>query len=352
MRALTEAEARVIATLLAAGPDRERERLRRTGIPRSTYYTVRRRAYAEGWLHDRYVPDPSRVGRAFATFLVARPFLDRHADFVNAPRVPGLEEVVLWTSPQIALAVFFHEDRAAGAKAVAGWEEEKILASATRVTVPLASPSIPVYFDFEGLWDHLIGLAGASAYPHGLGGVHPDNGDDRASPAAPTPHTLWALSRLVGRPFAATERGEDSHLLGAFGLPYSERRLLANGWVTHRVFLDPARLPAYMGRTADRVHFISGTPREGARPERLFATLTQRCRVYPFLFVVGEDRWLFGALGGSAPENGPSEGNHGRPSVVGALRDALEGIEIVHDAAASFSMAIDHRYDRILPNPR
>ena len=42
VRALTESEARVIAVLLAARPDRERERLHQVQIPRSTYHAVRR----------------------------------------------------------------------------------------------------------------------------------------------------------------------------------------------------------------------------------------------------------------------------------------------------------------------
>ncbi len=352
MRALTEAEARVIATLLAARPDRERERLRQAAIPRSTYYAVRRRAYSEGWLHDRYVPDPSRIGFPYATFVVARPFLDRYADFLGARPTAGLVEVALWASPQISLAVFFHADPDAGANAVARWQSQRILASATRLTVPLAAPSVPVYFDFEGLWDHLVGLDGTSSYPHGLGGARPDVFGSAAPDPPPTPHTRWAFGHLLGRPVAAAERGEDGHLLGAFGLPFSERRLLAKGWVTHRVFLEPSRLPPYMGRAADRVHFISGVPRPGARPEQAFETLTAECRVFPFLFVVAPDRWLFGALGGSSPETGPGDEARRRRSVIGVLRDAMEGIEIVHDASESFSMAINHRYDRLVVDPR
>ncbi|MGD0718672.1 MAG: hypothetical protein ABSA15_03730 [Thermoplasmata archaeon] len=283
--------------------------------------------------------------------MVARPFLDRYADFVSARPTPGLTEVVLWASPQVSLAVFFHADPDAGAKEVGRWERERVLASAMRLTVPLAAPSVPVYFDFEGLWDHLVGLEGTSSYPHGLGGARPDAVGDAAPDPPLTPHTRWALGHLLGRPVAATERGDDGHLLGAFGLPFSERRLLANGWVTHRVFLEPSRLPAYMGRTADRVHFISGIPRVGARPELLFATLTGECRVFPFLFIVAKDRWLFGALGGSSPENGPGGETRSRRSVLGALREALEGIELVHDASENFSMVVNHRYDRLVADP-
>jgi len=70
VRGLTDAEARVIAVLLAARPDRERERLRLVTVPRSTYHAIRRRAYDEGWLRDRYVPHPVAFGRPFVTFLL------------------------------------------------------------------------------------------------------------------------------------------------------------------------------------------------------------------------------------------------------------------------------------------
>lgn len=348
MRALTEAEARVIGTLLAARPDRERDRLRNSGIARSTYYAVRRRAYLEGWLHDRYVPDPSRLGYEYASFVVARPFLDRYSEFVAQPVGPAICQSVLWTSPQIALLVWFHRLPNAGADELRRWESAHLLASSDRYTVSLLDPSVPVYFDYEGLWAHLIGQEGTSGYPHGLGGR---SVDEKAGPVSPpSPRTTWAFRELVHRSVKAEERGEDGHLPGLFGLPYSQRRLLVQGWITHRVFLEPARLPSYDGRTADHIYFISGTPRAGARPELLFETLTRDCLVFPFLYVVSPERWLIGALGGALPGAGPAQvPGRARRSVVESLRAALEGIETVHDAAASFSMVVNHRYDSLVP---
>ncbi|HXQ79249.1 MAG TPA: hypothetical protein VN819_03415, partial [Thermoplasmata archaeon] len=98
----------MIAVLLAARPDRERERLRQVPVPRSTYHAVRKRAYEEGWLRDRYVPHPVPLGRPWASFVVARPFADRVEEFGQTmAQDPG--NVVLWSGAQTTLAVAFHE---------------------------------------------------------------------------------------------------------------------------------------------------------------------------------------------------------------------------------------------------
>jgi hypothetical protein len=346
VRALTDSEARVIAVLLAARPDRERERLRQVGVPRSTYHAVRRRAYEEGWLRDRYIPHPARIGRPFVTFLVARPYADRFEEFQTRVRGDG-GTVLLWTAAQLGLAVFLHPKPQDGPKLVERLLNGKLTASPIALTVRADAPSMPVYFDYEGLWCHLAGLPGTLAYPHGLGGPLGGPEDDAdAAPAPLSPHQRWALSELLNRPFTALEQGRGGHLVGPFGLPFSQRRLLARGWITHRTLLDPSKLPPYQGRTGDQVVLVSGTPRSGARPEVLFAALTRESRVYPFLFVAGPDRWLLGALGGSTP--GGVDAAPRRP-VLPTLREYLEGIEILQEAASGFTAAIDHRYEQLLP---
>jgi hypothetical protein len=349
VRALTDSEARVIAVLLAARPDHERERLHQVGIPRSTYHAVRRRAYDEGWLRDRYIPHPVPLGRPWVTFVVARPYADRFDEFTKAvSEDPG--NVLLWNGSQAALAAFFHAKAADPQRLLRRIESTRLAAPPVALTVRVDGPSVPVYFDFEGLWCHLAGSEGTLAYPHGLGGTIAGEatGADNPEPVALTPHQRWALGELLRRPFAAAEQGRGGHLVGPFGLPFSQRRLLARGWITHRTFLEPARLPPYQGKAADQIVLISGMPRPGARPEALFATLTRESRVYPFLFVVGPDRWLIGALGGSAPA--PSEPRGARRPVLPTLRTYLEGIEIVQEAAAGFTTPVDHRYDRLIPD--
>ncbi|MCI4373852.1 MAG: hypothetical protein L3K02_09480, partial [Thermoplasmata archaeon] len=247
MRALTDSEARVIAVLLAARPDRERERLRQVKVPRSTYHAVRRRAFEELWLRDRYVPHPSPLGFPFVTFLLGRPFADRFEEF-NAAAAADSGNVFLWTGAQVALAIFFHRKPEDGRRWAARVVEQKLGAAPTVVTVGADGPTVPVYFDFEGLWCHLAGIAGTLAYPHGLGGARPSDDKEGEVPLL-TSHRAWAIGELLRRPFTGEGEGKGPHLVGPFGLPYAQRRMLARGWVDHRTFLDPAPLPAYQGKS-------------------------------------------------------------------------------------------------------
>ncbi|HYK92602.1 MAG TPA: hypothetical protein VEY07_00980 [Thermoplasmata archaeon] len=345
MRALTEAEGRVIAVLLGGVGLSERDRLRRIRIPRSTYHAARKRAYEEHWLEDRYVPDPSRFGMPLVTFAVVRPYLDHHRELVDA-WTSALPNVLTWSSPQLVLGVFFHADRPKLTRDIGrllpeGWSRWSYL-----VSVDVRTPSVPVYFDYEGLWSHLSGLPGTSTYPNGLGGAGPIDED---SPPL-TDHQRWAAGEIIHRPFLAETEGRPGHLIGPLGLPFSQLRLLRLGWVVHRVLLDPGRVPPFRGRSADQVTLIMGELREGQRPELLFQTLTRECRVFPFLFVTDGHRLLLGALGRnpSAPPPEPLPGEARRP-VLATLQEALQGIEIIEEPAATFRAIVDHRYDRLFP---
>jgi len=348
MRGLTEAEARVLAVLLAARPDHERERLRLVAVPRSTYHAIRRRAYEEGWVRDRYVPHPVAFGRPWVTFLLVRPYADRFEELVSLlSGDPGA--VAVWRGSQVVVAVLYHRKAEEAGRLAGRVESGNLGPRPTAITVRTEGPSVPVYFDFEGLWCHVAGLPGTLAYPHGLGGGMVGEQEERQSVAL-SPHQWWAASELVRRPFQTGEQGRGGHLIGPLGLPFSQRRLLQRGWVVHRTLLEPGRLPPYQGRAADQVVLVTGTPKKGARPELLFSTLSRESRVYPFLFATAPERWLFGAMGGSSA---PAPGSEpGRRPVLPTMREYLEGIEILQEPASGFVSAVDHRYDRLLPPPR
>ena len=241
--------------------------------------------------------------------------------------------MVLWSGTQTALAVTFHTRPNEAKRMLSRFEADRLVATPWSVTIRADAPTVPVYFDFEGLWCHLAGLEGTLAYPHGLGGPLPHReGEDEVAPL--TAHQRWAIGELLRRPFVAVDQGRGGHLVGPFGLPFSQRKMLAKGWVTHRTLLDPARVPEHRGKSADQVVFLSGSPKSGARPDGLFATLTRECRVYPFLFVVGPERWLLSALGGSTPP--PPDPQNPRRPVLPTLREYLEGIEILQESASGF----------------
>ncbi|MGA7923711.1 MAG: hypothetical protein WCA77_07025 [Thermoplasmata archaeon] len=345
MRGLTDAEARIIAVLLGGAPMEERERLRRLKLPRSTYHAARRRAYEERWVEDRYVPDPARFGRPRATFLLSRPYLDK---------VGRLEELLssrpevmhLWGSAQVSLGVAFHPDDGAAREFVRGVTHEGLASWTFPLTANVEGPGVPVYFDFEGLWTHMTDFEGTLSYPLGLGGALAlEAGDDSAI----TDHQRWATAELLHRPFVAEAQGRPSHLVGPLGLPFSQQRMLRLGWVSHRVFLDVARTPAYKGRQGAQVVFITGQLSASTSPQELFATLTRDCRVYPFLFAVRDGRVLLGALGSApGPTTAPTENLGARRPVMATLRELMQGIEVVQESSTQLSAKIDHRYDRLM----
>ncbi|MCI4332773.1 MAG: hypothetical protein L3K01_03440 [Thermoplasmata archaeon] len=341
MRELTPAESRVIAGLLGSAAASERERLRRIAVPRSTYHAARRRAYAEGWLRDRYVPQPERIGFEAALVIAARPFVERTEELVDRwSRASSC--VYLEAGSDLLLGVFVEphsvDARTRSDQLLAGnltsWHQE--------IVADLHRPSIPVYFDYEGLWAHLSGVGGTVAYPRGLGGTSAAEG-----PPPLTPHQRWAVGELLHRPFAPDADAKEGHLVGPFGLPFSQQRMMANGTISHRVFLNPAQVPPFQGHAADQLVLVTGALKAGARPEVLFRTLTQECRVFPFLFVVDGDRALLGALGRAGLPGGESP--EARRPVLPTLQEGLQGIEVTQVPAARARTVVDHRYDRLLP---
>ncbi|HEV2429440.1 MAG TPA: hypothetical protein VGV64_06325, partial [Thermoplasmata archaeon] len=178
MRTLTEAEARTISVLLGSATAPERERLRRSQLPRSTYHAARRRAYEEGWLRDRYVPEPDRFGRPWAVVTVARPFADRVTELSDAWSAETGTVLQFGGTGAMGAVVLFGERKKAE-RFVERLQEKEIASTSLSVVADLRGPAIPVYFDFEGIWSHLSGTDGTIGYPRGLGGSGPTAESDR-----------------------------------------------------------------------------------------------------------------------------------------------------------------------------
>lgn len=341
MRTLTEGEARVVGALLGSTLLTERARLHRAAVPRSTYHAARRRAYAEGWLRDRYIPNPVEFGLPFASFVLARPFAERLSAYVQDSE-GEISTVYLACSSQLALTVGLYPTEADARRACSGPIDRDQAAWSAPIVADLRGPSVPVYFDYEGLFAHFGEVEGAAGYPQGLGGVGAVGSPDPEQFAAR--RRSWGAVELARRPFGIGGESPPAHRIGPVGLPWGQRKLLNQGWFAHRVLLDPAAIPPFQGRSAQVQVFVSGTWRSGARPEELFAALTRDARVFPFLFVAGDGRLLMGALGQAQGSGGTSPG---RPSVMGVLRDRIEGIEILQEPASQMRSQVDHRYDRL-----
>ncbi|MDE1820202.1 MAG: hypothetical protein KGJ23_07325 [Euryarchaeota archaeon] len=346
MRDLTDAEVRVLRALLAAGQENERERLRQTQLPRSTYHAVRKRAYEEGWVRDRYLPDPLLYGFTHATVALARPYADKAQDLGRAWSMePGA--VVLWQSAALLFEVILHSSIAQATKTAERLQRTDLASESLLLTPSLKEPNFPVYFDYEGLFANMAGIAGTTSYPRGLGG--PASVGARRGSAISSDGLRRTTQELLLRPFTAPEDGRPGHLLGPVGLPRSQRRLVEQAWVERRVMPDPARIPQFQGRLADLTVFVRGEFLPGKTVSTLLPVLTEQCRVYPFLLVEHQGKMLLGAQGQSAA--GPSETVITIPSrrpVLLTLQEHLKSIEVTQVRAAETTIWLDHRYDRLL----
>jgi len=341
-RSLTDQEARVIGLLLEDSPEGDRARLRRWRIARSTYHHIRRRATMDAWIGERYIPDPRTVGRPWLSVLLTRPFADRHTALVgDLARDPAI--VHLAVTPGMLFAVAWDSEKEAAQRR---WESLKLegrISGGLQLTAQASEPTVPVYFDFEGMWCHMADLPGPAGYPRAVPTGRFASGDEPFPRL--TNHQRWAMRYLLERSSPAAGHPATAPRTSAWGLPSSARKMLELGWVSHRTLLAPLRIPPFQSRQTSRLYFVVGRPRPGRRPEELFQELVQDCRVYPFLWVVGDERWLIGAAGGPSGSERPV--SRGRP-VLPTIGESVTAIEIFEMEGASMTTPIDHCYDRLL----
>jgi hypothetical protein len=339
MRSITVKEAVAIRALLAALPISERERVTETGLESRTFERIRRRAYSDGWLFDRFVPAPLSTGFGAVIFVVAHPF----AEFLSETQTlwKGLpSNVLLWRWPETLFGVFFTKE-----------SPQRFLA---RIQVPnshgevfvVASdssiPSVPVYFDYEAAWSRHTHQAGTLAYPHALSAPPPREG---VSPNLRVAE-LAGVAGLVGRPFRNdAERGR-LHM-SPFFFPRSFQRLLKTRAVELRTILDPQALPPYEGSPIERIAFVQGELNSPGTERQLFRLL-MALQVTPFLFASDGSRVLLATLS-PAPVDTPAGAN--RPAVLRSLRSLLKEIRIVRESVQSLTVVVNHRYDRLFPFP-
>jgi hypothetical protein len=346
MRALTDAEARLIRALLAAPGDSEREYLEETKLPRSTYHAVRRRVYDEGWLRIRFAPHPMCFELPVVTIAVAHPFADSSVALMERWSRPE-SNVVLWGGSGLVFAVYLHRSRDEAQRLANGLVDDAIRPRSFFLTTGTGADTMPVYFDFEGVWSHLAGIPGSSQYPRSLSPSFPPGSHGPTGP--PSPGLRRAARNLILRPIVADHEGRSGHFLGLLGLTRPERRLLDDGWVFRRVLPDFGVLPPYQDRKADQIVFVRGEILEGRGTAELLKALTEKCRVYPFLLAHDDTTVIVGTVGQSGPL--PPAGNGDRPSVLGTLQEYLHRIEVDSEWVAGLTPVVDHRYDRVLGGP-
>jgi hypothetical protein len=340
VRSLSPAEAHVIHALIADVDGGERERLHVAGVPRSTYHKIRGKAYREGWIRERFVPDPVLAGTRSVRFALGEPFADRWEEAVGWWR-QRRGTVVLWTGVGAILSVVFDGAPPDPERPVLGPPEW--FRRCCEVRAEATSAGVPIYFDHEGAWSRWIGAEPPVSYPIGLGGRA-----GASPPAGPRPLSaprLLALRALLAPPRDPSPDGT-LDVSGTAARREEVQRFTQAGWIRHRAFPDLRRIPPRDGARLAQVVLVTGTWKASPRPAELLMRVRGDAGAVPFLYAHDPQRAILGLHGPRVvPDSPPAV------SLGGALAEYLGEIEVVREPVDSLSYLVDHDYSRILPDP-
>jgi hypothetical protein len=333
VRSLSDSEVRVIRELLADLPTSEQDHVSRSGVPRTTYQSVRARVFNNGWLIERYVPSPELAGSDCVEFTLAQPFAEQRGDAI-AEILSDKRVVLLWSSPDTLLSVGLRRGRP-GAP-----DPDSSNQSFRQVwTVSSGPGELLAYFDFEGAWSRWTLGPESVGYPRSIGNT---SWASQGTVAGLTP-----LERRNAWDLVKSTWTKESLLPGLArlvqpGLRRRRARLISEKIVDHRIFADLQRMPPVEGRRVERVVFVTGTRLPDTRPLELFEQLVGPGAVSPFLYAFDQQRILMATLS-PRPEGGPQR----EASVLGLLRGYLRQIEVIREPIGALRPLIDHRYDRV-----
>ena len=340
-RIVSPNEARVVWSILSGGLESEEDRMRNSGIPRTTYRDAKHRLYAEGILVDRFIPNPSVVGIPWVSFLLTRPSAEEAGTITK--RLSGTTGAVeVWSGPDVAFSVIFHRSENAFNAFKKSVESGEFGAEVSYVQVDTARApdpisQVPVYFDFEGVWVHFGGFSGTRTYPRPL--PAPPRGE-------PTGGKMpSSIASLLTRPFT-----RPSHLIGPASVPRSQKRNLREGKAEWRTFLGLQHLGTlkYKGATFQDLVFVAGELRETDGLARLLPDLIDLCQVRPLLMVGDSNGVLMIGLGTGLTATPVSTSKASPPvSVIEAIARHLRAIQVVREPLATLRMPIPHGYDRL-----
>ncbi len=290
-RPLSENEARTVSSLLGASLESEESRIRDVQVPRTSYREAKRRLFEAGVLEDRYIPHPDILGVQRVTLLVSRPHSDRLTEVIRALCLtPGA--ISVWSGTQLAFAVVFHRTADESRSFGIGLGAEAFGMPLTAIQLNPREPEFPVFFDFEGAWNHFCNRQGTLRYPRPLLGTSPLRVKTR------TADRIRDISAsLERRPVSFQERRMRPHLLGPAALPREERRLIRDGAIDWRVVLRLDRQISYNGREVSSIIFIMGQLRADRTLPGLFHALAGECGVSPFLLAGEAKNVLIVGLG-------------------------------------------------------
>jgi hypothetical protein len=329
VRDLTSAEYRTVLALLSLPNATERERIRTSGLPTSTYNVVHRRLFEEGWLADLLVPNPGPCGFAAVEFRLSRPPLDHRARLLregtNDP-----ECVLLWSGVHAVFSVHF---RARGARPLSLKPSFPDSSSGLRLLASANAGSVPVYFDYAGAWSRFGNGPVPSAYPRGL--------DLTSSPSGAR---VLAEARSVFDPGSRTVP-RDVPRPNPSTIARTHPRLWEDRLLETRSVLRQARVPPFQGQRIGEVIFVIGRLRAVTDAHRLLNGLVQDCGVSPFLFAESVGTILLAGLGRTSAEfPGRVPVDSAARSVMALLNDHLDHAEVMIEPVEALEEVVDHRY--------
>jgi len=336
VRELTSAEYRTALAVLGNPRASDRERIRLSGLPSSTYNVARRRVFEEGWLVDLAIPNPGPCGFAGVEFLLVRPTLSQRQSMGRTwGRDPDC--VLLWSGVHAVFGVFFRRspDRPPDAS-----ESPRESPDLFRLRVGPTAGSIPVYFDYSGLWARFGRQPQPPDYPAGL---------DRPWKVVDGRALSDAKRLLLSEEAAASDGGRWTNPVD---LSRSSRWALANDAVQVRTILRHARVPPFEGRRIAEVIFVRGRLRASETGGRLLNALTKDCRAYPFLFTEADGQVLFAGLGQtSASGSGRVPIASADRSIMSAINESLDPADVLVEPVEAIEEPVSHRYSHALPGP-
>jgi hypothetical protein len=340
-RTLTRNESLVIKSILGSTPkESEEERIRSSGLPRTSYQEAKQRVYSMRFVHDRLIPSPQAIPMYRASLVLVRPFANKVASVSEMFRkVPGT--VLIWSGMHTVLGLIFHqtEERDRAFKKELG-EMAESGTVISEVTVEPSPTTIPVYFDYEGAWNHFAHTGGSAHYP-------------RAFPWTSTTQSNWQWSlrsttysvfALLRRQFEEGDGKRPPNLFSPAALPRSQRRLLLDEVVEHRSFLVPGRIPSLNGIGLGDIVLLSGKLARDGKPDMIIQDLVVKCGAYPFLLFSDGSTVLMGLLAAGSRRKGAS-GPSSAVSVLGVISNHLSHIEFVRETTDQLNMLRSHRYD-------
>jgi hypothetical protein len=335
---LTDNEARVVWSILSGGLQSEEDRIRESGVPRTTYHSAKLRLYSEGLLEDRYVPNPDAIGVPRVSFLLSRPPAEKASTvFETLSKIPGTVEA--WAGTQVAFAVIFHKSVEASDSFLGKISSGELGDPRAIISADTAKQQVPVYFDFEGTWARYCGSSATKRYPCPL----PPPRQESSTRGDPSRGSSSSIASLLTRHFT-----RPSHLIGPASVPKSQRRSLQQGRVEWRVFLGFPCLNTmrYRGLTLQDLVFIAGKLKDPDGMAKLLPDLATNCNVRPFLMVGDDDSVLIASLGiGLRALDGAPADARPRHSVIQVLAQHLKDIEVIREPLASLRMPVAHRFD-------